>query len=116
MTGQGGLPKARPQQFKEKRRHPRRNGPPMPIVLSDDRSSGTPTLCRVVNRSQVGLGIVVDKPLPRGAIIRVRPVEAPEDVAWVRLEIRNCGRRRNEWYLGCRFLGELPWSVILLFG
>jgi hypothetical protein len=114
-TQAGGRAKARPSTT-DKRKHTRREGPPMPVLLCSDGDSGTPAQGSVVNRSRGGLGIVVAKSIPRGTIIRVRPVEAPEDVAWVQLEVRNCRYRRNEYYVGCRFLGEPAWNVVLLFG
>jgi hypothetical protein len=97
-----------------RRKHLRREGRPTRVHLSDGQ--GEPTLCWVVNRSRGGLGIALDRPVNAGTGIKVRPVDAPEDVPWVQVLVRNCRRKGKRWYLGCQFTTELPWSLILLFG
>jgi hypothetical protein len=116
VAHRGGLTKVRPRLTKDKRRHLRREGQPTPVLLAGGPSVGEPFVCSVVNRSRGGLGIVVNRRLPPGTVVRVRPVEAPEDVPWVRVQVRNCRRRAQGWYIGCRFTEHLPWSVILVFG
>ncbi len=116
VAQRGGLSKVRPRVVVERRKYPRRNGAPTPVLLSDGGDGDTPVLCSVINRGRGGLGIVVDRPYQAGALLSVRPVGAPADVPWVRVEVRNCRRRGLEWCVGCRFTQELPWGVVLLFG
>jgi hypothetical protein len=111
-----GLAPVAAQTIGNKRKHLRRKDIATPILLAKEKDGGEPITCSVVDRSRGGLGILVDQPILQGTVIRVRPVQAPEDVAWVRLEVRHCGRRGAGWFLGCRFTEQLPWTVILLFG
>jgi hypothetical protein len=39
-----------------------------------------------------------------------------DQVASVRLLVRHCKQKNQEWRIGCQFMEELPWSVLLLFG
>jgi hypothetical protein len=59
---------------------------------------------------------VVHRPMGPGAVLAMRPADAPADVPWVHLEVRHCRRKGAMWYLGCKFSEELPWNVVLLFG
>jgi hypothetical protein len=116
VAQKGGLAKVQPRAGREKRKHPRREGAPMPVLLEGEGIEEVPIACSVVDRSRGGLGIVLDRRLEPGTLVTVRPVDAPEDVATVRVKVCTCRRRGRGWYVGCRFTEELPWSVVLLFG
>jgi hypothetical protein len=104
------------QQRGERRKHVRRKGQPTQVVVADAQGQGAPITCWVVNRSRGGLGIVVDRPFQAGTALTVRPANTPEDVDWIPIEVRNCRKKANRWYIGCQFPRELPWNVILMFG
>jgi hypothetical protein len=101
----------------DKRKNQRREGQPTPIHLSTNPGQGEPIRCLVTNRSRGGLGIVVGQRFAPGTAIHVRPADAPEDVAWIRLEVRTCRRKGGDrWYIGCRFTEQVSWTTVLLFG
>ncbi len=112
----GGLASLRRGPNRDDRKQLRRDGEPTPVLLMVEGGADEPIACSVADRSRGGLGIRVDRAIGAGTVIRVRPADAPEDVAWVRLEVRHCARRGRGWHLGCRFTEQLPWSVVLLFG
>jgi len=70
----------------------------------------------VVDRSVHGLGLLLDKPVPAGAILKVRPAEAPSDTPEVEVRVRWCRAKDGQWELGCAFVRSPAWSVLLLFG
>jgi hypothetical protein len=100
----------------DQRRHQRRSGHAKRILLRVGRSGKVPLTCWVTNRSRGGLSIVAEQPFAPLTIVEVRPGDAPDDVPWVKLEVRSCRPKADRWYLGCRFTEELPWAVVLLFG
>jgi hypothetical protein len=110
----GGSPPEQPQASSDRRRHLRREGRPTRIGISN--GTGEPVPGWVLNRSRGGLGIALDRPLAVGTQVEVRPFTAPDDVPWVKVEVRSCRPKGKRWYIGCRFSTELPWSLILLFG
>jgi hypothetical protein len=115
-NGPGTLSPDLPNKWGEKRQHLRRKGQVRRILLSDTPDHEAPTLCWVTDRSRGGLGIVADRAFVSGALLAARPADAPDDVPWVQLQVRNCRRKGKRWHIGCQFAEELPWSVVLLFG
>jgi hypothetical protein len=94
----------------------RRKGKPKKVYLADPATGATIGTCWVIDRSRSGLGLIVRHPLTLGAILQVKAVDAPDDVEWTPVEVRNCRPRGSKWMVGCRFTTPLPWSVLLLFG
>jgi hypothetical protein len=70
----------------------------------------------VLDRSVHGLGLLLDKPIPKGAILKVRPAEAPADTPDVEVRVRWCKAKDAQWELGCAFVRSPACSVLLLFG
>jgi hypothetical protein len=70
----------------------------------------------VVNRSTGGLGIYTDKEVPLGTPLRVRAVEAPASIPVARAEVRHSRRIGRGYFLGCKFVDEVPWNVRVWFG
>src|SRR5262249_16494770 len=119
-TANGNAAAARPpserRNPREKRKHPRRAGRSVPVHISAGSGKEALIVGLVTDRSREGLGITLGRPLARWAVVEVRPLDAPEDVPWVRLVVRNCRRKGRRWHAGCRFTEEQPWSTVLLFG
>jgi hypothetical protein len=92
----------------DRRRSVRRQGPPVPLLLSYSKSGDDPFKGWVNDCSQAGLGVTVEWALPVSSILTVRPVNAPTRLKWVQIEVRNCRKVRDRWHLGCRFLVALP--------
>jgi PilZ domain len=70
----------------------------------------------VVDRSTGGLKVASIKPLSVGSSMQVRAMNAPENMPWVNLIVRNCRNTGEHYELGCEFEITPPWNVLLLFG
>jgi hypothetical protein len=99
----------------DRRSFPRRKGNRVEVYVTDD-SKGPPMLGWVVDRSMGGLCLIVEKPLDEGAVLNVRPRQAPQTAPWTAIEIRSCRSEGSEWEVGCRFLKPPQWNDLLLFG
>jgi hypothetical protein len=86
------------------------------VLISDALNPGKPLQGLVLDRSRGGLYLSVPHRIDVGSLLTVRTSDFPNDVASVRLLVRHCIQKGNEWRIGCQFVEELPWSVLLLFG
>jgi hypothetical protein len=110
--------KQRPRPFskREKRTWMRREGNPLEIQVADAARTQPPITALVLNRSRGGLLLSVPHPSDRGTNLSVRPPHAPDEEAWIHVQVRYCKQKGDCWHLGCKFTQQLPWSVLLLFG
>jgi len=94
----------------------RREGNPIPILLtfSGNPSEAVPGV--VLDRSTGGLGVSAPHDAEVGMLVLVRPVDAPEEVPWFTLEVRHTHPKGSQWFLGLKFENKLPWSQLLYFG
>lgn len=99
----------------DRRTAPRRRGNHVEVYLTED-SKQSPVLAWVVDRSMGGLCLIVEQPVKEGAILNVRPRQAPQTAPWTAIEIRSCRADEGEWEVGCRFLKPPQWNDLLLFG
>ncbi|MGH7171561.1 MAG: PilZ domain-containing protein [Gemmataceae bacterium] len=99
----------------DRRSAPRRKGNRVEVYVTDD-SKRSPTLGWVVDRSMGGLCLIVEQPLKEGAVLNVRPRQAPQTAPWTPIEIRSCRADAGEWEVGCRFVKAPQWNDLLLFG
>jgi hypothetical protein len=99
----------------ERRERVRRLGRPRRVLLQLDEAQEEPILCWVTNRSTGGLGVVVERLVPIGSTVAVRPTDCPAKLPWATLEVRSCRRKGPRWYLGCQYLKEPPCALLLLF-
>jgi hypothetical protein len=99
----------------ERREAPRR-ATGVPVQIASAASLPEPIAGWVLNGSASGLCLSVEQPVPRGAVLSVRPTKAPPGTppVQVRVERRKADRRR--WALGCRFVQVPPANVLSLFG
>jgi hypothetical protein len=100
----------------ERRRFVRRSGNPVPVVISDAAGRQPARSGAVLDRSQGGLRLLVDEPAKKGTIISVRAEAGGAGIPWARMEVRHCQRTNVGWEWGCRFLDNVPASLMLLFG
>jgi len=70
----------------------------------------------VTDRSRGGLKLIVTEPVPVATVLGVRALNAPDENMWVRLSVRRCEQVGDHWEIGCQFLEEQPWNILLLFG
>jgi hypothetical protein len=99
----------------ERRRAPRREGNPIAVLLSTDPAATAPVNGLVLNRSLGGLLVSALQPFEKGALLSVRPLQAPDELEWVQIEVRHCRALEHRWLVGCKFTKKLPWDVMLLF-
>jgi hypothetical protein len=99
--------------FGERRGTPRRRGCAVSIQVFSAGVRDGPREGWVLDRSVNGLGLVVEKPVPEGATLKVRASQAAESVPWVEVVVRNCRQQEDGWVLGCQFL-KVPSAVVLM--
>jgi hypothetical protein len=102
------------RRFFERRRSERRWGNPQRVAVSG--TFAEPPTGKVINRSQGGLGLVLDQPIPVDTVFSVRVVEAPQHIPWVRVIARHCGPEGRNWMIGCQFEERVPWTTLVWFG
>jgi hypothetical protein len=100
----------------ERRVAPRRWGNPVAVRLDSYELNGTPDHALVVNRSDAGLGLLVDRICEPGTLLRVRAEEAPAHIPWVQIEVRHYRAAGRNWVMGCRFTEPVNWDVRAWFG
>jgi hypothetical protein len=100
----------------ERRAALRRRGGETEVIIAPSEDGQEPAKGMVIDRSQGGLCLSVAQPVAGGSVLRLRVTNAPEDLPWIEVMVRNCRQKDERWLLGCKFVEELPWSVLLLFG
>jgi PilZ domain len=100
---------------REKRSLVRRGGLTVPVVLCHGEG-GTPIVASVVDRSLRGLGILARLPFARGTSLALRPRGTHEKSLSVRVQVRNCRKKGNQWLVGCNFTRTPPASVLMILG
>jgi hypothetical protein len=100
----------------EQRSSLRRRGKSVKVLLSMKATPDQLFEGWVIDRSVGGLCLASSQEVPKGAIMNVRPMQAPESLPWIQIEIKNCRQDGNHWEIGCQFLRTPVWSVLLLFG
>ena len=100
----------------ERRRGLRRKGGAVGVNIVSDVNPGQMVPGLVLDRSTGGLGLLVEKEVESGTILKVKALNAPQTTPWVEVEVKTCKPDGHEWQLGCSFLKTPPWSILLLFG
>jgi hypothetical protein len=99
----------------EKRGALRRNGNPIPVLISAD-AAAEPVPGSVLDRSRGGMSLLTASALPLGVVVRVRSMQYADVAPWVEVEVKHCRPAGGKWLLGCKFNQPQPWNVLLLFG
>jgi hypothetical protein len=100
----------------EKRVALRRRGNLVEVLVVEGETGEKPWSAWVLDRSTGGLGILVERTIPEGTILNIRPRHAPSTAPWVKVEVKTCRAAEGQFLLHCCFLDTPPWSVLLLFG
>ncbi len=100
----------------ERRLALRRGSEPFPVQLSDENARAPSFPAHILDRSKTGLCIAVTRPIAAETILSVRSEAYADAAVWVQIRVRHCRQRDAQWLLGCSFVSEQPWSVLLLFG
>ncbi len=99
----------------ERREAPRR-ATGVPVQIASAASLPEPIAGWVLNGSATGLCLSVEQPVPRGAVLSVRPTKAPPGTPPVQVRVERCKADQRRWALGCRFVQVPPANVLGLFG
>jgi hypothetical protein len=99
-----------------RRKSVRLSGNQIPVQVSPDGSIETPWEGWIVDRSQGGLRLRVPEPIPVGVVLRVRCLNAPENLPWAEVQITNVRDKQEYWEVGCQFLTDPPKDVLRSFG
>lgn len=100
----------------ERRRYPRRGGNPTPILINNQRGKDEPWPGMVVDRSEGGLCLLVDREVTDGSVLKVRVKMAPQHVPWIMVETRYCRPVGERYQVGCQFVEAPPLNLLLFFG
>jgi hypothetical protein len=103
-------------QLRERRTSLRRRGAPVEVLVAAKEPGQEPAKGVVLDRSRGGLCLSLGQPAASGTTLRVRVASLADEMEWVQLEVRHCRRRDERWLAGCKFVENLPWTVVLLFG
>jgi hypothetical protein len=97
-----------------RRRRKRRWGNPVAVMVS--KPWGDPIPGTIVNRSEEGVAILLDKTAEDNLILAVRPCEAPSQIPWVHVRVCHSRKEGKKWLVGCQLNEEVPYSVRVWFG
>ena len=100
----------------EQRRHPRRGGWRVQVLISDAAGGAPPLDGVLVNRSRGGLCLTSPGPADVGVVLSVRSTRAPADAGWARVVVRRCKPQGGRWEIGCEFEDEPSLGLITQFG
>ena len=99
----------------DRRAAPRRGGNTVEVQITDVNSAPAGRGC-VIDRSQGGLRMLVERPVAAGTQLKVKPTSADASAPWSDITVRSCRRDGIEYVLGCQF-DRLPnWAELLQFG
>jgi hypothetical protein len=100
----------------ERRAALRRGGHPITVDLHDPDELQPSQQGWVLDRSVSGLCLLAPNALPIDSFWKVRPCNAPQTMAPVRVEIKSCVADGAEWKIGCCFEKTPNYAVLLMFG
>jgi hypothetical protein len=99
----------------ERRRAVRRLGNSVAILIADAATKNEPRRGFVVDRSTYGIRLAVDEPAALDSILSICRADAACKF-WVKVSVMHCKRTDVGWELGCQFVQNVPYTVLLQFG
>jgi hypothetical protein len=100
----------------DERRQAFRRGNRLTKVIVSAPAIPEPFIGWVTDRSVRGLGLLVDRKIPRGAILSLRTTNAADDTQAVEIRVQWCRSEDGQWEAGCTFVRSPAWSTLMLFG
>lgn len=86
------------------------------VLIATSARPDNPVMSRVLEKSIHSLTLVAEEPVDPGTVAKVRPLNAPDTIPWVEINVNECNQEANEWRIACRFVKVPPYSVLMLFG
>jgi hypothetical protein len=99
-----------------RRKSVRLSGNQIPVHISPDGTLQSAWEGWILDRSHGGLRLRVPEPIPVGVVLRVRCINAPENLPWAEVQVKHTREKDQTWEIGCEFLGEPPGDVLQSFG
>jgi hypothetical protein len=109
------LPRQYPDRVHERRAYLRRMGSPVPVSIRTEVLA-EPLAGEVLDRSDGGLRLAVDRQISAGMILRVSPAQALGFDVWVDVQVVYCLSWDSRWVVGCQFVNTPSPDVRTLFG
>jgi len=103
-----------PTALMDKRATPRWVAGGRSVVLSEPDAQTPAFSGRLIDYSEGGVGILVDRPIAQSAFLDARSAEEPGPAA--RLQIRYCISTGTGWRIGCQFVGATRQVIMSLVG
>ena len=105
-----------PRAYSDRRGTIRREGRPVRVQVASPALKGGVETAYVLDRSTGGLRLALTAALAPGITLQVRADNAPDNIPWVTVLVRNCRHAGQHYEIGCEFDKTPPWNVLLLFG
>jgi hypothetical protein len=100
----------------DRRTSPRRQANQILISITSALDSSKPFSGWVLDYSAMGLGLFVDKKIPLGTFLNIRPHQTSDKAVWREAEVKNCQPYLDGWRLGCQLDAELRPEDLQRFG
>jgi serine/threonine protein kinase len=107
---------SREAEYAERRTYPRRAGNPIPVLILDSYHPDEPLHGWVMDRSQGGVGLLVEDALEVETVVEMRPDLPHLQTFWLQVRVVYCYRERLRWHVGCQFVKKLSWEELRFFG
>ena len=100
----------------EQRKSHRRTGNPVEVFVAVGEETTPRCRAWVVDRSVGGLALTLNDEIKPETRLRILPVNATGVTPWTEVEVRCCRPIKEGFELGCQFVRQPQWSVLLMFG
>lgn len=88
---------------RERRAWPRKAKKERVLLLLDDCALGEPYRGELLDTSAGGLRLSSRQEIAAGTVLWLRPAGAPDETAWLGVQVKHRCRRANGYELGCAF-------------
>jgi PilZ domain len=100
----------------DKRASPRTMTEGRMVTLIEVGASANAFAGRLIDYSEGGLGILVERPVSQSIFLDASPAEGPETSPAARLQVRYCISTGTGWRIGCQFVSTPRQIVMALVG
>jgi PilZ domain len=101
---------------RDNRRTPRRAGKIVEVLVAPPGQTDEPRRGLVLNRSNGGLGVLLNEEFPIGSMLGVMPADASRLTPWVEVEVKSCRKNPDGYELGLQYLMIPPYATLVMFG